>query len=104
MIPGGIWTHSLSRRAAADLRLRPRGHWDRQLSTPCLREFTYESKKDAEELNDVSVSDAVQTAEKGVDNSNAGTEDDASAVVHVDDDAERGTCGTPGTVFKTEIF
>ena len=28
--PGGIRTHNLSRRAAADLRLRPRGHWDRQ--------------------------------------------------------------------------
>ena len=28
--PGGIQTHDLSRRAAADLRLRPRGHWDRQ--------------------------------------------------------------------------
>ena len=28
--PGGIRTHDLSRRAAADLRLRPRGHWDRQ--------------------------------------------------------------------------
>jgi len=27
--PGGIRTHDLSRRAAADLRLRPRGHWDR---------------------------------------------------------------------------
>ena len=27
--PGGIRTHNLSRRAAADLRLRPRGHWDR---------------------------------------------------------------------------
>ena len=27
---GGIRTHNLSRRAAADLRLRPRGHWDRQ--------------------------------------------------------------------------
>ena len=27
----GIRTHSLSRRAAADPRLRPRGHWDRQL-------------------------------------------------------------------------
>ena len=27
--PGGIRTHSLSRRAAADPRLRPRGHWDR---------------------------------------------------------------------------
>jgi hypothetical protein len=23
--------HNLSRRAAADIRLRPRGHWDRQL-------------------------------------------------------------------------
>jgi len=28
--PGGIRTHNLSRRAAADLRLRPRSHWDRQ--------------------------------------------------------------------------
>ena len=28
--PGGIQTHDLSRRAATDLRLRPRGHWDRQ--------------------------------------------------------------------------
>ena len=27
--PGGIRTHDLSRRAAADLRLRPRGHWQR---------------------------------------------------------------------------
>ena len=29
--PGGIRTHGLSRLAAADLRRRPRGHWDRQL-------------------------------------------------------------------------
>jgi hypothetical protein len=28
MHPGGIRTHNLSRRAAEDLRLRPRGHWD----------------------------------------------------------------------------
>ena len=27
--PGGNRTHDLSRRAAADLRLRPRGYWDR---------------------------------------------------------------------------
>ena len=27
--PGGIRTHSLSRRAAADLRIRARGQWDR---------------------------------------------------------------------------
>jgi hypothetical protein len=31
--PGEIRTHNLSRLAAEDLRLRPRGHWDRQLST-----------------------------------------------------------------------
>ena len=29
--PGGIRTHDLRRRAAADLRLRPRGYWDRQI-------------------------------------------------------------------------
>jgi len=28
--PGGIRTHNLSRRAAADPHLRPRGYWDRQ--------------------------------------------------------------------------
>ena len=28
--PGGIRTHNLSRRAAENLRLRPRGHWNRQ--------------------------------------------------------------------------
>ena len=33
MPPGGIRTHNLSRRAAADLRLRPRGHWDRLAQT-----------------------------------------------------------------------
>jgi len=29
--PCGIRTHNLSRRAAADLGLRPRGHWDRHM-------------------------------------------------------------------------
>jgi hypothetical protein len=29
--PGGIRARNLSRRAAAELRLRPRGHWDRLL-------------------------------------------------------------------------
>jgi hypothetical protein len=28
--PGGIRTHNPSKRAAADPRFRPRGHWDRQ--------------------------------------------------------------------------
>jgi len=36
--PVGIRTHNLSRRAAADLRLRPRGHWDqRSLGKPWKR-------------------------------------------------------------------
>jgi hypothetical protein len=30
MPSGGIWTHNLIKRAAADLRLRPGGHWDRR--------------------------------------------------------------------------
>ena len=29
---GGIQTHNLSRQASADLRLRPRGHWDRLIA------------------------------------------------------------------------
>jgi hypothetical protein len=28
MLSGGIQTHDLSRRAVADLRLRPRDHWE----------------------------------------------------------------------------
>ena len=32
MPPAWIRTHNLSRRVASDLRLRPRGHWDRLLS------------------------------------------------------------------------
>jgi len=29
--PGGIRSHNLSRRVAADLSLRPRGHWERHI-------------------------------------------------------------------------
>jgi len=34
--PGGMRTHNLSRRAAADLRLRRRGHWERLSFTVSL--------------------------------------------------------------------
>jgi len=37
--PEGIQTHHRSKRATADLRVRPRGHWDR-------RYWGYEIKKD----------------------------------------------------------
>jgi hypothetical protein len=30
-MPGGIRTHDISRQAAADRRLRPRGHWDQHI-------------------------------------------------------------------------
>jgi hypothetical protein len=35
MPSGGIRTHNPSKRSVADLRLRPRGHWDRQYVTRC---------------------------------------------------------------------
>ena len=38
---GGIQTHDLSRRAAADLRLRPRGHWDRHVEGLCMRNWYF---------------------------------------------------------------
>jgi hypothetical protein len=37
--PGGIPTHNLSSRAAVDLRLRPRGHWDRH-TAQCITAIT----------------------------------------------------------------
>ena len=38
---GGIRTHDRSRRAAVDLCLRPRGHWDRPVIGITLPYFTY---------------------------------------------------------------
>ena len=37
--PSGIRTHDLSRRAAVDLRLKERSHWDRQLLDLCCLIF-----------------------------------------------------------------
>jgi len=47
--PGGIRTHNLTRQAGADLRLRPRGNWDRHkfelrililiITSPCAVEL-----------------------------------------------------------------
>ena len=39
--PGGIRTHNISRRAAADPRLRPRGHWDRQSSSVLVNKYSH---------------------------------------------------------------
>jgi hypothetical protein len=42
--PGGIRTHNLSRRAAADLSLRQRDHWDRLAGNmKCLKQNGAES-------------------------------------------------------------
>ena len=37
--PRWVWTHNLSKLAAADPRLRPHGHWDRQWESDGLREL-----------------------------------------------------------------
>jgi hypothetical protein len=48
--PGEMRTHDLSRRAAVDLRLRPRGHWDRQTNKYsygiCITEFAINVRND----------------------------------------------------------
>lgn len=48
--------------------------------------ITYQTDEYAKELNDVGVSDGVETAEKGVENRDASTQHDGGALVHVDDD------------------
>jgi len=40
MPPGGIRTHDLSKRAAADLRLRPRGYWNRLIKPTIWTNFS----------------------------------------------------------------
>ena len=39
--PGGIRTHDRRRRAAVDLRLRPRGYWDRHHPTDALNKIQF---------------------------------------------------------------
>lgn len=55
-------------------------------------EFTYKPDEDAEQLDDVSVGDAVKATKKRVEYGNAGAQDDAGPVVHVDDNTKRSTC------------
>ena len=45
MPPGGIRTHNLSMRAAADVRLRPHDHWDRLPSSSSCRCSNCESRE-----------------------------------------------------------
>jgi hypothetical protein len=46
--PGGIRTHNLNRRVAADLRLRPRGHWDRPKVRSFVNKLRVEEDRSAE--------------------------------------------------------
>jgi len=59
---GGIRTHDRSRRAAVDLRLRPRGHWDRHLTSM----FQCNSIHQALVLRPSCVPDKVSVHQKGV--------------------------------------
>lgn len=53
----------------------------------------YQTDEYAKELNDVGVSDGIETAEESVENRDAGAQNDGSALIHVDDDRERGAEG-----------
>lgn len=58
---------------------------------------TDEADEDAEELNDVGVRDGVETAKQGVEDGDAGAEDDRLLMVHVDDHAQSSSCNIPTT-------
>lgn len=58
-----------------------------------LRSIAYQTDEYAEELNDVGVGDGVETTEESVENRDAGAQNDRSALVHVDDDRQRGAEG-----------
>ena len=45
--PGGILTHNFSRRAAADLRLRPRGLWDQLIQPLPAQNYSCRSNRTA---------------------------------------------------------
>ena len=57
MPPGGIRTHDLSRRAAADQRLRPRGYWDRPYQQLHLNVVTLSLSTPSRECQPTSVSE-----------------------------------------------
>lgn len=59
---------------------------------PGKRNAHPEADEDTEQLDDVSVGDGVQASEQGVEDGDAGAEDDGRAVVHVYDDGQRGAC------------
>jgi len=52
----------------------------------------YQSEEDAEELNDVGVSDRVETSEQRVRDGDERRHDDRGVVVHLDDHRQRRTC------------
>jgi hypothetical protein len=64
---------------------------------PSERNAHPESDEYTKQLNDVGVGHRVQPPEKSVENGNAGAENDASSVIHVDDDAQSGpeSCENP---------
>ena len=68
--------------------LQTNGH--QIVSSKVLSVVTYQANKDASELNDVSVGDRVEPAEKRVEEGNRRGENDGGVVVHIDDDADGG--------------
>lgn len=51
----------------------------------------YQSEEDANQLNDISVSDTVQSSEHGVCDGNSSADDDGQSIVHIKHNREDGS-------------
>ena len=57
----------------------------------------HQSEEDEKELDDIGVSNGIESAEERVENSDARRQDDTDVDVNVDDDADRRSCFSPKT-------
>jgi len=63
--PDGIRNHNLSRQAAADLHLRPRGYWGRQLNGSAGKAVPLQAWSDPKVSRKLRFTDFVTTAQDG---------------------------------------
>ena len=54
--------------------------------------FAHQTNKDTSKLNNIRISNRVETSDPGVHDSDQGTQDDGCINLHVDDYGQSGTC------------
>lgn len=65
-----------------------------------MKRVAHQSEEDEKELDDIGVSDGIESAEERVENSDACRQDDTDVDVNVDDDADRRSCFFPQNEVK----